>query len=115
MPNVDVCTPYHYQSAATTNPNLVKSGPCQLCSIDLNTESAAAVVVKLHDTASTPTAGTTAIKRAFKIPAGGGYSKSFPKPLQFQNGLAFTTTLLIASSDTQAIEANKTSIDLDIA
>jgi hypothetical protein len=94
-------TPVHYLSAASTNQTVVKASPGTLMNVTAINTTATLYYLKLHDTASTPTAGTTAVVQCYAIPAstsGNGFTISVP--MTFASGIAFTLVGGIADNDT---------------
>ena len=94
-------TPVHYLSAASTNQTNVKASAGTLLNVTAINTTATVYYLKLHDTASTPTAGTTAVVQCYAIPAstsGNGFTISVP--MTFANGIAFTLVGGIADNDT---------------
>jgi hypothetical protein len=94
-------TPVHYLSAASTNQTVVKASPGTLMNVTAINTTATVYYLKLHDTASTPTAGTTAVVQCYAIPAstsGNGFTISVP--MTFASGIAFTLVGGIADNDT---------------
>jgi hypothetical protein len=94
-------TPVHYLSAASTNQTNVKASAGTLLNVTAINTTATVYYLKLHDTASTPTAGTTAVVQCYAIPAstsGNGFTISVP--MTFSIGIAFTLVGGIADNDT---------------
>jgi hypothetical protein len=94
-------TPAHYLSAASTNQINVKASAGTLLNVTAINTTATVYYLKLHDTASTPTAGTTAVVQCYAIPAstsGNGFTISVP--MTFSSGIAFTLVGGIADNDT---------------
>jgi len=93
-------TPAHYLSAASTNATVVKASAGTILNITAINTTATVYYLKLHDTASTPTAGSTAVVQCYAIPAstsGNGFVISVP--IAFASGVAFTCVGGIADND----------------
>src|SRR6266851_4903521 len=94
--------PYHYLSAANTNPTSVIARRCQLEQIIAINTTATIYYLKFYDKASAPTVGTDVVAFTVPIPGatgGAGVVIPFPKRVQFLNGLAFGLTGGLADSD----------------
>ena len=94
-------TPVHYLSAASTNQTNVKASAGVLMNITAINTTATVYYLKLHNTASTPTAGTTAVVQCYAIPASvSGNGLTISVPMTFTSGIAFTLVGGIADNDT---------------
>jgi len=92
--------PVHFLSAATTNPTVIKASPGVITSITALNTTAVLYWLKLHDTLTTPIAGTTAVVQSYPIPAsvaGNGFTINVP--IKFAYGIAFTLVGAIADTD----------------
>lgn len=104
-------TPYHSVVSSGTNGTVVKGSAGQVYDGAISNTSSAAVYLRLYDVSSTPTVGTTTIKRTIQVPGNGTVILSWPNGLQFSSGIAYGITTAIADTDTSAISAS-VSIDL---
>lgn len=96
-------TPFHYQSAASTNATSVQARATRLEFVSCISESATVCHLKLYDKASAPNVGVDTPVMSIKIPASttaAGVVKSFPTGVQFRVGLAFAITAGALDSDT---------------
>jgi hypothetical protein len=100
---------YHFVSATSTNPTVIKAAPGRLLGWCLT--SSVLRYLKFHDQATTPTAGvdvyltvgtTTIGSTIYTIPGG----------MTFSNGIAFTTTTGVADSDTGSVTLNNIAGDI---
>ncbi len=103
----------HTLSAGNTNPTVVKAVPGRLYRVLLSNINAAARSVHFHDTASAPTAGTTAVKFTILMPAASSQLINFGEEgVKFTAGIAFTTTTELTDTGTTGISANESTIDV---
>lgn len=108
--------PIHYISAASTNSTSLVASASLVYSIQLANTNAAARFLKLYDSATAPTCGTTP-KKTVIVPgstAGAGNNVMFPIGLRFNKGVAFCITGAMADADTTAISANEVTADFDV-
>lgn len=101
----------HLVSAATTNATVVKASAGQVYGWSIFNTNASARYVKLHNTASTPTAGTGVVY-TISVPATGGSNISLTHGIAFSTGIAFTTVTEAADSGTTAVAANDLIINI---
>ena len=107
LPALAQGVPIKYDSAANTNPTLVRAGNALLQSILVINTSTTLYYLKFFDTATLPTSTTCGTNTVvYKIPvpfgasnAGGGVAISFPQGMQFFNGIAFCLVGGVADSD----------------
>jgi hypothetical protein len=102
-------------SAATTNATSVKASAGQVFGIVASNVNAAARYLKLYDKASAPTVGTDVPVLTLILPGattGGGIVLNFPVGVAFANGIAFAVTSGAADSDTGAISASESIINV---
>lgn len=92
-------------AAATTNATSLKASAGQIYSIDVFNPAAYSVFLKLYNKASAPTVGTDTPVWTIPVPAGGGFSKEFPRGKTFATGIAYAITKLQADSDTTVVVA----------
>jgi hypothetical protein len=103
---------YRLVSAAGTNAASIKASAGQVYGWYLYNTASAMRVVKLYDTASTPTVGTTTPKLTIPIPAGSGANVEYTQGIAFSSGIGIGTTTGIADSDTGAVGANEVVVNL---
>jgi len=108
--------PYHLISAAGTNATSVKASAGILYGLAAGNINASPRYLKLYDSATAPSVGTSVPVQTYIIPgntAGAGSNYTFTYGKAFVNGIAFAITGGIADSDTTAINANEVVVDLD--
>jgi len=105
---VSVATSARIASAGSTNATLVKAGPTQAYKITVYNNAAYAVFLKLFNKATAPTVGTDVPVAVIGVPATatGASVTCDIDGLNFQLGLAYCITKLIADSDVTAVLAN---------
>jgi hypothetical protein len=96
--------PLKFDSAASTNSNLVVAGNVQLRLLGLFNTTTTIYWLKLYDKATAPTCNSDPVKWKVPIPfgassAGGGAVIPIPDGLQFFSGLCFCLTGAQADSD----------------
>jgi hypothetical protein len=91
-------------NAATTNPTVAKAGAGRLVGWDLSNTTASWVYLKLHNTASAPTAGASVVQ-AIGIPPNGKAVAVLNGGVGHSTGIAYTTVTGGADSDATAITA----------
>jgi hypothetical protein len=92
-------------SAATTNATVVKAGPGKLFGWVASNTNAAARYLKIYDTATAPTVGTTVPKLTILLRAGGSESYNTRDGIVFATGISFALTSGVADNDTGAVSA----------
>lgn len=98
----------NYNSAATTNARTIKASAGTLYSIKANNTNAAARYLKLYNTATAPTVGTTVPVLTIPIPATGFADVEFgAMGHRFGTGISMALTTGMADSDTAAVAANE--------
>lgn len=107
-------TPYHDVVSSGTNGTNVKNAAGQVYDGVISNTSASAVYFRLYDIASSPTVGTTTVKRTIQVPGNGTVIFSWPNGLKFTAGISWGITAAIADADTTAISA-AVSIDFGYA
>lgn len=103
-------------SAASTNATSVKGSAGQVYGVQVFNLNASARYLKLYNKATAPTVGTDTPVKTLLIPgntAGAGLVLSWANGLEFDTGIAFALTTGIADSDTGAVSANETAVNLD--
>lgn len=102
---------YHLVSAATTNATVVKASAGQLFGWFIYNSNAAARKVAFHNTASSPTAGSS-VFFSLVIPPSSGANVFSETGITFGTGIAITTVTGLADSDATAVAANDLIINL---
>lgn len=100
-------------AAATTNATNLKASAGQIGEIDLFNVAAYNVFLKFYNKASSPTVGTDTPIWTVPIPAGGGYSRSFPRGKTFSTGISYAITKNQADSDTTVLAAGDLTGSID--
>lgn len=104
----------HIVSAATTNASIVKASAGRLTGWSLANTSVAWRYIKLHNQATTPTAGAGVV-RTIGIPPG-GRAEAFSTPgVAFTTGIGLTITTGAADADATAVAASDVVGDLFFA
>ena len=106
-------TPYRLRAAARTNATLLKASEGKIGGWYLYNNAAYAVFLKFYDTKTVPTAGAGTPVLTLGVPAGGAANCAFDvNGLEFQNGIGFTITKLLADSDTTVLVADDLIVNL---
>ena len=92
-------------SAATTNATSLKASAGNIGDIDVFNNASYAVYLKFYNKASAPAVGTDTPVWTVPVPAGAGFSRSFPVGKSFATGIAYAVTKLQADTDTTAVAA----------
>jgi hypothetical protein len=106
---------YTYIATASTNSTNVKASAGQVYSISGFNATTYNVYFKLYNKASAPTVGTDSIFWQMGIPAGGGFTISFPTPLTFGSGIGFGITKANTAADTTATLASDCTVNIQYA
>jgi hypothetical protein len=93
-------------SAATTNPTVAKASAGKIIGWQLANTTASWLFVKVHNVATSPTAGTTAVFFVIAIPPNGKASDSFEGGIAMTTGFSYTIVTGAADTDTTAVTAN---------
>ena len=104
----------HLVSAASTNATVAKASAGRLLGWHVSNTNAAYRYVKLHNTASAPTAGTGVVQ-TIAVPPNGVASFQMSGGIGFATGIAFTTVTGSADADSAAVAAGDLIIDLFFA
>lgn len=115
MPEIDTTngwTPLRVRAAASTNATLVKTGQANVGGWYLYNNAAYAVFLKLYDSRTIPTAGAGTPVLTIGVPAGAAANVEFVNGIQFQNGLGFTITKLLADTDATVLVADDLIVNL---
>ena len=105
---------HHRVATASVNAVVAKGATGRLYGAHIWNASGAPLYLKLHDTASTPTAGSTAVKITVGCQAGliRDYICSYAG-VAFSSGIAFTIVAGIADNDATPVAANSCVIELE--
>lgn len=106
---------YRLVSLATTNGNNIKSTVGQVYGWFMSNTNASPRFVKLYNSATSPTVGTTTPLMTITIPGnsnGAGTNVDFSSGISFSSGIGIAITGLVADSDTTAISANEVVVNL---
>ena len=111
-------TPFHLIAANSDNAQVVKAGRSLLNAAQLSGVGSAPAYLKFYDTASSPTCGSTAVKKSLMIPAAptaanGGGSNTVSLGINFFNGIAICVVTGIADTDDTAVAAATFNINFD--
>ena len=101
----------HLISAGTTNATVVKASAGRLLGWAITNSSAAWKYVKLHNQATTPTAGTGVVQ-TIGVPPNSVREMSYDGGIAFTTGIALTTVTGITDADSVAVTANDLAIDI---
>lgn len=102
----------HVISAATTNATIVKAAAGILVGWVIGNTNASARYVKIHDLATSPTAGTSTVFMTLGIPATSQVSVEFANGILMATGISYTTVTGIANDNSTAVGASDLSIDI---
>lgn len=95
-------------SAATTNATLVKSTAARLHGYSLtNTHATLTRYVKLHNQATAPTVGTSAVTMVIAIPALRSVNIALTVPVTFATGMSYSIVAGPLDTDAVAVLANE--------
>jgi len=98
----------NHNSAATTNARTIKASAGTVYSVKASNANAAARYLKLYNTATAPTVGTTVPVLTIPIPATGFADVEFGSMgHRFATGISMALTTGMADSDTAAVAANE--------
>ena len=103
-------TPYHIVVSSGTNGTNVKASAGQVYDGFISNSGSTAVYFRLYDSSSSPTVGTTTIKRTIQVPGSSTVAFSWPNGLKFTSGISWGITGAVADADTTAI-ASSVSVD----
>lgn len=104
-------TVYHLVSAASTNPVNIKASAGKVTGWYIYNSNASPRKVAFHNTAGTPTAGTS-VYYSLVIPGSSGANVSFPSGLNFSTGIAITTVTGLTDADATAVAASDLIINI---
>lgn len=92
-------------SASGTNATVTKASPGQVYGYEFCNTSSGFRYVRLYNTTTTPTVGSTTIIRTIGIPPGGRVQFSTPHGLEFTTGITYSITGSFADADTTVVAA----------
>lgn len=97
----------NFVALGSANPTVLKASAGRLLGYHLTNNATAVRYVKLHNIATSPTAGTTAVVGTIGIPPNGGtVAMNLPGGIGFATGIALTTVTGAAANDATAVAAN---------
>lgn len=99
-------TAFNLVSAASTNATVIKASAGRLLGYHFTNNGLATAYVKLHNVATTPVAGTTAVAITIGIQPAASVALSIPAGTGFTAGIALTTSVDAANSGTTGVGAN---------
>lgn len=97
----------------TTCATLVKASAGQVTAIQVFNADATDTWLKFYNKASAPTVGTDTPVKIIYVPHGLGAVIPFPLGLDFATGIAFAVTANPLGTDTTAVTASKTVVNID--
>ena len=105
---------YHYISAASTNSQNVKATQGCITTITaMNVHATDIRYLKIYNSASAPTVGTTIPIQVYALaPLGGGVTVTFPEGLACSNGIGIGITSGIADSNTGAVTGSDVVVNI---
>jgi len=106
------CSNDHTVAAATTNAKNIKASAGQLFGVHIFNNAAYPVYVKIHNTASTPTAGAGVIQ-TIGCQAGESRDVVFPLGKAYATGIGITIVKGITDADTTAVALSDCTVDID--
>lgn len=98
-------TTWHLVSAASTNATVLKASAGQVYGWYIYNTNASSRKVAFHNTASTPTAGSS-VFFSLVIPPSSGANVAFPSGIAFSTGIAVTTVTEVTDAGNTAVAAN---------
>jgi hypothetical protein len=101
----------HLIAAATTNATVVKGSAGQVYGWNCTNEDTVWHYVKLHNQATTPTAGTGVVY-TIGIPPGGGTNETILNGIPFATGIGMTVVKGVADADATAATASKVNVNI---
>jgi len=105
------CQDYHAVAAASTNVASVKASAGQLYGWKVFNNAAYPIYVKLHNTATAPTAGAGVVQ-TIAVQAGESEAFFLPTGIAFAIGIGISIVKGIADSDATAVAASDGVVDL---
>lgn len=113
-PTLGGTSPHHYVAAGTAGGDKysAKGTAGKLFSVSISNKDNDNVYVKFHNTASTPTPGTTAVVKTLRCGVDRDRDVSL-RGLQFSSGIGVSITRNMADNDTNAVAAGAVTVDLE--
>jgi hypothetical protein len=102
---------FHLVSSTGTNPTNIKSSSGTVNGWYIYNSTTGIRKVAFHNNAGTPTAGTGVVY-SLVIPPLAAANVSFPDGINFTTGIAITTTIGLADSDTNGVQTNDLIINI---
>lgn len=102
----------HAVLAASTNATSLKASAGQAYEICLNNNAAYPIYLKLYNSASAPTVGTTTVVKVIEAQAGVPTCMRTEEGFTFGTGIAWAATKGIADADTTAVLASDGSVEI---
>lgn len=99
-------------SAATTNATVAKASPGRLFGWVASNTNAAVRYLKIYDTATAPTVGTTVPVLTIALPVGNVATHDMADGIVFSRGISFALTTGVADADTGAVSADEHAVHL---
>lgn len=96
----------NFVAAASTNPTVIKASAGRLLGYHLTNNATAVRLVKFHNQATAPTAGTGVVQTVGIPPNGGTVFLTIPGGIGFSTGIAITTVTGAAATDATAVAEN---------
>jgi len=106
------CSIYRRISTASTNAETAKASAGQVYGVIAVNTNASARYLKLYNTSSAPTVGTTTPVITIPLPGAGGVSFSLVQGIPFATGISIAITSGAADSDTGSVAANEQIVTL---
>jgi hypothetical protein len=105
---------YHYISAASTNSQNIKATQgCVTTITAMNVHATDIRYLKIYDSASAPTVGTTIPIQTYALaPLGGGVTVTFPDGMACTNGIGIGITSGIADNSTGAVTGSDVVVNI---
>lgn len=103
----------HLVCTGSVNATVQKASAGQLYRCGGFNNAAYEIHIKFHNTASTPTAGSTAVYATVTAQAGQPFLAEWPAGLPFSTGIAFTIVKGMADNDATAVVAADCLLELD--
>lgn len=104
---------HHKVSAASTNATVVKASRGKILGVVAYNDNGAVRKIAFHDVATTPVAGTTAIKFSVVVPANGSAMVNLPpEGIEFATGIAYTMVTGIPDTNATAVGASQITLGL---
>jgi len=108
---ISTASKFSLVSAATTNATNIKASAGTVNGWYIYNSNASARKIAFHNTAGTPTAGTS-VYLSIVIPGLAAANVSFPDGIAFNTGIAITTVTGLVESDATAVALNDLIINI---